>query len=36
MRLVREALQSKSKTQILADKAAGSLFYLAIGVPLRT
>jgi len=32
MRLVREAQQSKSQTQILADKAAGWLFYLAIGV----
>ena len=36
MRLVREAQQSKSKTQILADKAAGWLFYLAIGVALLT
>jgi P-type Cu2+ transporter len=36
MRLVRETQQSKSKTQILADKAAGWLFYSAIGVPLRT
>jgi P-type Cu2+ transporter len=36
MRLVREAQQSKSKTQILADKAAGWLFYSAIGVALRT
>ena len=34
MRLVREAQQSKSRTQILADKAAGWLFYLAIGVAL--
>ena len=32
MRLVREAQQSKSRTQILADKAAGWLFYLAIGI----
>lgn len=32
MRLVREAQQSKSRTQILADKAASWLFYLAIGV----
>ncbi|MCI0550583.1 MAG: heavy metal translocating P-type ATPase [Anaerolineae bacterium] len=36
MRLVREAQQSKSRTQILADKAAGWLFYLAIGVALMT
>jgi Cu2+-exporting ATPase len=34
MRLVKEAQQSKSRTQILADKAAGWLFYLAIGVAL--
>ena len=34
MRLVQEAQQSKSRTQILADKAAGWLFYLAIGVAL--
>jgi Cu2+-exporting ATPase len=34
MRLVRDAQQSKSRTQILADKAAGWLFYLAIGVAL--
>lgn len=34
MRLVREAQNSKSRTQILADKAAGWLFYLAIGVAL--
>lgn len=36
MRLVREAQQSKSRTQILADKAAGWLFYLAVGVALLT
>jgi Cu2+-exporting ATPase len=36
MRLVRDAQQSKSKTQILADKAAGWLFYLAIGVAAVT
>jgi len=36
MRLVREAQQSKSRTQILADKAAGWLFYLAIGIALLT
>jgi P-type Cu2+ transporter len=34
LRLVREAQQSKSRTQILADKAAGWLFYLALGVAL--
>ncbi len=31
MRLVKQAQQSKSKTQILADKAAGLLFYVALG-----
>jgi len=36
MRLVEEAQQSKSNTQILADKAAGWLFYIAIGVALLT
>ncbi|MCI0550548.1 MAG: HAD-IC family P-type ATPase, partial [Anaerolineae bacterium] len=36
MRLVREAQQSKSRTQILADKAAGWLFYLAVGVAALT
>ncbi|OGO39500.1 MAG: copper-translocating P-type ATPase, partial [Chloroflexi bacterium RBG_16_56_8] len=36
MRLVREAQQSKSRTQILADKAAGWLFYLAVGVAILT
>src|SRR5687767_4873307 len=36
MRLVREAQQSKSKTQILADKAAGWLFYIALGVAALT
>ncbi|MCC6300436.1 MAG: copper-translocating P-type ATPase [Anaerolineales bacterium] len=36
MRLVAEAQKSKSNTQILADKAAGWLFYLAIGVALLT
>ena len=30
MRLVEQALQSKSSTQVLADKAAGWLFYLAL------
>lgn len=34
MRLVRDAQQSKSRTQILADKAAGWLFYLALGVAM--
>ena len=36
MRLVREAQQSKSNTQILADKAAGWLFYLAVGIAALT
>lgn len=36
MRLVEEAQQSKSDTQILADKAAGWLFYVAIGVAVLT
>jgi Cu2+-exporting ATPase len=36
MRLVRDAQQSKSRTQILADKAAGWLFYLAIGIAALT
>jgi P-type Cu2+ transporter len=36
MRLVRDAQQSKSKTQILADKAAGWLFYLALGIAVLT
>jgi Cu2+-exporting ATPase len=36
MRLVEEAQQSKSETQILADKAAGWLFYIAIGVAAVT
>jgi Cu2+-exporting ATPase len=36
MRLVEEAQQSKSNTQILADKAAGWLFYIAIGVAALT
>lgn len=30
MRLVKQAQESKSKTQILADKAAGILFYVAL------
>jgi Cu2+-exporting ATPase len=36
MRLVRDAQQSKSRTQILADRAAGWLFYLAIAVAALT
>ena len=36
LRLVREAQASKSKTQILADRAAGWLFYVALGSALLT
>ncbi len=36
MRLVEEAQQSKSRTQLLADKAAGWLFYTAVGVAFIT
>jgi Cu2+-exporting ATPase len=36
MRLVEQAQQSKSSTQILADKAAGWLFYVALGVAATT
>lgn len=36
IRLVEEAQRSKSNTQILADKAAGWLFYIAIGVAAIT
>ncbi|MDJ1431452.1 heavy metal translocating P-type ATPase [Halostagnicola sp. A-GB9-2] len=36
MRLVEEAQQSKSRTQVLADKAAGWLFYVAISVAVVT
>ena len=36
MRLVDQAQQSKSNTQILADKAAGWLFYIALGVAAIT
>jgi Cu2+-exporting ATPase len=36
MRLVAEAQQSKSRTQVLADKAAGWLFYGAIAVAVLT
>jgi Cu2+-exporting ATPase len=36
MRLVEQAQQSKSKTQVLADKAAGWLFYIALASALIT
>jgi P-type Cu2+ transporter len=36
MRLVAEAQQSKSNTQVLADRAAGWLFYIALGVAALT
>lgn len=36
MRLVEQARLSKSDTQILADKAAGWLFYVALGVAALT
>jgi P-type Cu2+ transporter len=36
MRLVEQAQQSKSRTQILADKAAGWLFYIALAVAVLT
>jgi Cu2+-exporting ATPase len=36
MRLVEQAQQSKSKTQVLADKAAGWLFYIALAVAALT
>ncbi|TAK11533.1 MAG: copper-translocating P-type ATPase [Anaerolineae bacterium] len=36
MRLVADAQQSKSRTQVLADKAAGWLFYVAIAVAILT
>src|SRR5579859_8193895 len=36
MRLVEQAQQSKSTTQILADKAAGWLFYIALAVAALT
>lgn len=36
MRLVEQARASKSDTQILADKAAGWLFYVALGVAALT
>lgn len=36
MRLVEQAQQSKSATQVLADRAAGWLFYISIGIALIT
>ena len=36
MRLVEQAQMSKSSTQLLADKAAGWLFYIALGVAAVT
>jgi Cu2+-exporting ATPase len=36
MHLVEQAQQSKSSTQILADKAAGWLFYIALGMAAIT
>ncbi|MGC9371647.1 MAG: heavy metal translocating P-type ATPase, partial [Paracoccaceae bacterium] len=36
MRLVEQAQESKSDTQVLADRAAGWLFYVALGVGLIT
>ncbi len=36
MRLVEQAQKSKSKTQLLADRAAGWLFYVALGVAALT
>ncbi len=36
MRLVLEAQRSKSDTQVLADKAAGWLFYIAVAVAILT
>ncbi|MCJ7549790.1 MAG: copper-translocating P-type ATPase [Anaerolineae bacterium] len=36
MRLVEQAQQSKSDTQILADRAAGWLFYIALGAAALT
>ena len=36
MRLVAQAQQSKSRTQILADRAAGWLFYIALGTAALT
>ncbi len=36
MRLVEQAQQSKSRTQLLADRAAGWLFYVALGAAVIT
>lgn len=36
MRLVEEAQRSKSNTQVLADRAAGWLFYVALGAAVVT
>ncbi len=36
MRLVEEAQSSKSRTQVLADRAAGWLFYVAVGAAVVT
>ena len=36
MHLVEQAQQSKSRTQVLADRAAGWLFYVALGVAFVT
>jgi Cu2+-exporting ATPase len=36
MRLVEQAQQSRSRTQILADRAAGWLFYVALGTAIVT
>src|SRR5690606_4992021 len=36
MRLVKEAQESKSRTQLLADKAAGWLFYAALLAAILT
>ncbi len=36
MRLVEQAQQSKSQTQLLADRAAGWLFYIAVAAALIT
>ncbi|WP_440772226.1 heavy metal translocating P-type ATPase [Natronorubrum sp. DTA28] len=36
MRLVEEAQESRSRTQVLADRAAGWLFYAALGVAAIT
>jgi len=36
MRLVEEAQKSKSRTQVLADRAAGWLFYVALAVAVVT